>query len=217
MAGGDAPEQTPGVPRRLAASPTVTVRLARPADLPALARMGAKLARAHHAWDPERFFAPEEPLEDGYAWWLGKELENPRAVVLAAVAGRGRVVGYAYGRIEPRDWNSLRDRCGVGVDLWVEPEARRAGVGRRLVESLVAALGERGAPRVIIGVAERNRDAQRAFARLGFRRTMVELTRELAPPTASAPRTRSDPILRPIPRSRRPRAGSGPASTRSRR
>jgi ribosomal protein S18 acetylase RimI-like enzyme len=143
--------------------------------------MGAKLARAHHAWDPLRFFLPDEPVEDGYAWWLGKELENARAVILAAVAARGAVVGYAYGRIEPRDWNSLRERCGVGVDLWVEPEARRGGVGRRLVDALLAALAERGAPRVVIGVAARNRDAQRAFARMGFRRTVLELTRELAP------------------------------------
>jgi len=188
VAGGDASGQTSPVPRRPAVSPAVTVRPARSADLPALARFGAKLARAHHAWDPERFFAPEEPLEDGYAWWLGKELLNPRAVVLAAVARRGRVVGYAYGRIEPRDWNSLRDRCGVGVDLWVEPNARRSGVGRRLVEALVAALAERGAPRVVIGVAARNRDAQRVFARMGFRRTVVELTREVAAPARARPR-----------------------------
>ncbi len=167
------------MPRRSAGA-TVLVRDARPGDLRALARLGAQLARAHHAWDPARFFAPDEPMEDGYAWWLGKELQNPRAVVLAAVAGR-RVVGYAYGRIEPRDWNSLRDRCGVGVDLWVEPEARRAGVGRRLVEALVARLGERGAPRVVIEVAARNLDAQRVFSRMAFRRTAVELTREIPP------------------------------------
>jgi ribosomal protein S18 acetylase RimI-like enzyme len=169
------------------------VRPARPADIPALARMGAQLARAHHAWDPERFFLPEEPLDDGYAWWLGKELLNPRAVVLAAIAPRRRVVGYAYGRLEPRDWNSLRDRCGVGVDLWVEPDARRSGVGRRLVEALVAALAERGAPRIVIGVAARNRDAQRVFARMGFRRTVVELTREVAAPPRVRPRRARPP------------------------
>jgi ribosomal protein S18 acetylase RimI-like enzyme len=175
------------MPRRRASS-DVLVRPARKGDLRALGALGAKLARAHHAWDPQRFFAPDEPLEDGYAWWLGKELENPRAVVLAAVAGRGRVVGYAYGRIEPRDWNSLRDRCGVGVDLWVEPEARHGGVGKRLVEALVAALGERGAPRVAIEVAARNREAQRVFARMGFRRTVFEMTREIAPPGPAASR-----------------------------
>jgi GNAT superfamily N-acetyltransferase len=112
----------------------VEIRDATAEDLPALARLGAKLAREHHAMDPARFFAPEEPVEEGYAWWLGKERKSRQAVVLAAVA-RGRVVGYAYGRIEARDWNSLRDRCGVGVDLWVEPRARRSGIGTALVET----------------------------------------------------------------------------------
>ncbi len=154
------------------------IRDATAEDLPALARLGARLAREHHVMDPERFFAPEEPLEDGYAWWLGKERRNPRAVVLAA-ALRGRIVGYAYGRIEPRDWNTLRDRCGVGVDLWVEPRARRAGVGSALVEALVARLAERGAPRVVLNVASGNPRATRLFAALGFRETMVEMTREV--------------------------------------
>jgi ribosomal protein S18 acetylase RimI-like enzyme len=169
------------------AAPVVEIRDAEAEDLPALARLGAKLAREHHAMDPARFFAPEEPVEDGYAWWLGKERASRRAVVLAA-AMRGRIVGYAYGRIEPRDWNALRDRCGVAVDLWVEPRARRAGIGSALVEALVARLAERGAPRVILSVAAKNPRAARLFAALGFRETMRELTREVAAP--AGPRRR---------------------------
>jgi ribosomal protein S18 acetylase RimI-like enzyme len=166
----------------------VVVRPARRSDLPSLARLGAALARQHHRWDPERFFL-REPLEEGYAWWLGKEVENPRAVVLAAARGRGQVVGYAYGRIEPRDWNSLRERCGIGIDLAVEPAARGRGVGRRLVAELVRELGRRGAPRVVIQVAARNRSAQRFFASLGFRQTMLEMTLE-APAVPAGPARR---------------------------
>jgi ribosomal protein S18 acetylase RimI-like enzyme len=173
-------------PRARPAAP-FEIRAATPGDVADLARLGARLARAHHAMDPDRFFAPDEPIEDGYAWWLGKERANPRAVVLAA-ARRGRIVGYAYGRIEPRDWNLLRDRCGVGVDLWVEPRARRSGVGSALLEALAAALAERGAPRVVLNVASRNPRAARLFSSRGFRATMVELTREAAPPRAPARR-----------------------------
>jgi len=171
-------------------SAAVEIRDATRDDVPALARLGAKLAREHHAMDPARFFVPEEPIEDGYAWWLGKERVSPRAVVLAA-ARRGRIVGYAYGRIEPRDWNTLRDRCGVGVDLWVEPRARRSGIGAALVEALAARLAERGAPRVVLNVASRNARASRMFAAMGFRETMVEMTREATITRPKRPRARS--------------------------
>lgn len=161
--------------------PATVVREATPSDLQPLARLGVRLARMHHRLDPRRFFVVPE-MEKGYAAWLGKERRNPKAVVLAAVrAGRGgreRVVGYAYGRIEPRDWNSLRETCGVGIDLMVDSRARRAGVGAALVEALCAGLAARGAPRVVIQVASLNPDAQAVFAGLGFRPTMVELTRE---------------------------------------
>jgi ribosomal protein S18 acetylase RimI-like enzyme len=204
----------PRAPRR---APAAEIRPARPGDLPALARLGAKLARAHHAWDPARFFLPDEPIEAGYAWWLGKELRSRSAVILAAAApsgdvgerrgsrrrlprsergsgGRsftatpGKIVGYAYGRLEPRDWNLLLDACGVAVDLWVEPEARRAGLGGRLTEALVAALEARGAPRVVLSAASRNPGARRLFRKLGFRPTMLEMTRERrAPPNETRP------------------------------
>jgi len=173
-----------------AAAP-IAIREARPGDLPALARLGARLSRWHHRLDPERFFAAEG-LEEGYAWWLGKELRNRRAVVLAAVRGQ-RVVGYAYGRIGPRDWNTLRERCGVGVDLIVLPAYRGKGLGRRLCEALVERLVARGAPRVVIQVAAQNPEAQAAFARMGFRRTMVEMAIEASEPPRpkSRPKTKS--------------------------
>ncbi len=162
------------------------IRPARPGDLPALARLGASLARLHHAWDPARFFLPEEPIEHGYAWWLGKELRNRRAVILAAES-RGRILGYAYGRMEGRDWNALRDACGVAVDLWVEPGARGAGLGGRLTDALVAALEARGAERVVLSVASRNPAARRLFRKLGFRPTMLEMARERPPPNEPRP------------------------------
>jgi RimJ/RimL family protein N-acetyltransferase len=164
---------------------SLVVREATVADLPALARLGARLSRMHHQMDPRRFFVVPG-MEKGYAWWLGKERKNRKAVVLAAVrtarGGKESVVGYAYGRIEPRDWNSLREECGIGIDLMVEPRARRSGVGAALVEALAAALAKRGAPRLVIQVAKENPDAQAVFARLGFRPTLVEMTRELPRP-----------------------------------
>ena len=157
----------------------IIVRRARPADLPTLGRLGASLARAHHQWDPDRFFVVSK-MHEGYAWWLGRELKNRNAIVLAAER-RGRVVGYAYGRVEPRDWNALRDECGVGVDLIVSPKARGQGVGRLLGHALLEAFRKKGAPRVILLAACKNKEAQQFFRGIGFRPTVVEMTLELTP------------------------------------
>ena len=176
--------------------PRFIVRPAVAADLPALGRLGARLARMHHAWDPRRFFVVPR-MHEGYAWWLGKELKNRRAVVLAAVRGK-RVVGYAYGRIEPRDWNALRDECAIGVDLIVDPSARGLGVGRALGVEMLRAFTAKGAPRVMLQTAAANRPARAFFRHMGFRPTVVEMALELGKP----PRQRA---ARPVVRSRRPR------------
>ena len=158
------------------ATDSVLIRPARPADLPVLGRLGAALARAHHEWDRRRFFVVPS-MHEGYAWWLGRELKNRDAVVLAAER-RGRVIGYAYGRLEERDWNALRDACGVAVDLIVEKRSRGLGAGRLLMDALLEALREKGAPRVVLQAAAANKNAQGFFEALGFRPTMIEMTRE---------------------------------------
>jgi ribosomal protein S18 acetylase RimI-like enzyme len=158
----------------------IEIRPARPEDAPALGHMGATLARLHHRMDPRRFFA-SRGMDEGYASWLARELASRKAVVLVAATrprGREQLLGYAYGRLEGRDWNTLRDACGVGVDLYVVPRARRRGTGRLLLDALVDALARRGAPRVVIHVAARNARALALFEGMGFRRTLVELAIE---------------------------------------
>src|SRR5579883_907865 len=118
-----------------------TVRRARKEDLAAVASMAGKLARMHHAFDPERFFLPER-VEEGYAWWLGQELEREEVALFVAVRG-DVIVGYAYGRLEERDWNQLLDACGALHDIWVEAPERRRGVAVALVEAVCSALVER--------------------------------------------------------------------------
>jgi ribosomal protein S18 acetylase RimI-like enzyme len=76
-------------------------------------------------------------------------------------------------------WKELRDACGYIHDIAVDESRRRAGVASALIEAAVEWLRQKGAPRVILGTAEQNEPAQRLFAGLGFRRTMIEMTREL--------------------------------------
>ena len=152
------------------------IRPAEAGDVAEVAALAAKLVALHHDFDAARFFLPERVAE-GYAWWFGQELGRPEVLLLVAVVG-GRIAGYAYGRLEARDWNQLLDASGALHDLWVEPEARGSGVAKALVDAIVTGLVAKGAPRVVLHAAEANRSAQALFASLGFRRTMVEMTRE---------------------------------------
>lgn len=156
----------------------VTIRPAERGDLPALGRLGALLMRTHYAFDSRRFMPPGAHPEQGYAWFLGTQLEHEDVVILVAERD-GDVVGYVYAGVEPRSWKELRDEAGFVHDLVVAEHARRRGIAAVLLEAAVAWLRARGVPRVLLWTAEQNGAAQHLFARLGFRRTMIEMTREL--------------------------------------
>jgi ribosomal protein S18 acetylase RimI-like enzyme len=159
-------------------SPDAAVRPAAVRDLPALGRLGALLVRTHHDFDPERFMAAGPGTERAYAAFLARQLDAPEIVLLVAERD-GVVIGYAYAGVEGTDYMALRGPAGVLYDIIVDPAHRGRGVGRLLLDATLAALGARGAPRVVLSTAERNEAAQRLFARAGFRRTMIEMTREL--------------------------------------
>jgi GNAT superfamily N-acetyltransferase len=157
----------------------VTIRAATKADEPALGRYGGALMRQHHEFDPQRFIRSENP-EAGYGRFLVSQIDEPGCVVFVAERA-GVVIGYAYAGLEPMSWKDLRAACGYLHDVFVADRVRGAGVGERLVRAALEWLEAKGAPRVVLMSAARNDVAQRFFERLGFRPTMVEMTREAGP------------------------------------
>jgi ribosomal protein S18 acetylase RimI-like enzyme len=157
---------------------TVTIRPATSADVRAMGRLGALLVRTHHEFDAARFIAATPQTEHGYGSYLGSQLDNRDIVILVAERA-GEVLGYTFAGVEGYDYMSLRGPAGVLYDIVVDPAHRGHGVGRTLLDATLAELQARGAPRVVLSTAERNEPAQRLFARAGFRRTMIEMTREL--------------------------------------
>jgi GNAT superfamily N-acetyltransferase len=159
-------------------APDVAIRPATAADVPALGRLGASLMRLHYAFDQQRFLAPGGNPEAGYGRFLGSQLRDPEAVVFVAERA-GAVVGYVYAGLEPHSWKELRAAAGFIHDVLVDEPHRGAGIASALLEAATAWLKAHGAPRVMLWTAERNHAAQRLFEQAGFRRTMVEMTREL--------------------------------------
>jgi ribosomal protein S18 acetylase RimI-like enzyme len=134
--------------------------------------------RTHHDFDPLRFIAAPPQVEIGYGSYLRTQLDEPSVVILVAEQD-GKVVGYTYSAVEGNDYMALRGPAGELYDIVVDPGYRKQGVGRMLLDATLDALKARGAPRVVLSTAEQNAAAQRLFDRAGFRRTMIEMTREL--------------------------------------
>ncbi|HEX6100391.1 MAG TPA: GNAT family N-acetyltransferase [Thermoanaerobaculia bacterium] len=159
----------------------VHIRRAERRDLEALGRLGAMLMETHYAFDPQRFLPPGDSAESGYAWFLGRVMEDPEGAVFVAEEGEA-VVGYVYAALEPLSWKELRGPAGFVHDIAVRADARRSGVAELLLRTAIDWLREQGAPRVVLWSASPNEAAQGLFRRFGFRDTMVEMTLELDRP-----------------------------------
>jgi ribosomal protein S18 acetylase RimI-like enzyme len=156
----------------------VTIRRAEQRDLVAVGRLGAMLMRTHYAFDPQRFLAPGESAESGYAWFLGNVIQSKDGCVFVADQD-GEIAGYTYVALEPLSWKELRGPAGFIHDIAVREESRRAGIAKQLLDAGIAWLREQGAPRVVLWTAAPNDIAQHLFRNLGFRDTMLEMTIEL--------------------------------------
>jgi ribosomal protein S18 acetylase RimI-like enzyme len=157
---------------------TITIRFAEQRDLEALGRLGAMLMETHYAFDRQRFLPPGDSAESGYAWFLGRVMQDPDGCVFVAEE-EGAIAGYVYAALEPLSWKELRGPAGFIHDVAVREEARRSGVAAQLLERAIDWLREQGAPRVVLWSAAPNEAAQSLFRRFGFRDTMVEMTLEL--------------------------------------
>lgn len=158
----------------------VRVRNVEQADLVPVGILAGRLVRMHHAWDPERFMKPGNP-EQGYTWWFGTKLADPKIILLVAEepeVAEGPL-GYAFCALEGKDYNDLLEPHAKLHDILVDERAQRRGVGEALLTEVFRQAKEKGAPRVLLHTAAQNETAQRLFARMGFRTTMLEMTREL--------------------------------------
>ena len=84
-----------------------------------------------------------------------------RAWFLAETGAPARAIGLLNGRRRPPDEVML-------FSMWVEPESRRLGVGRELIEALEGWARAWGARRSVLWVFAGNEPALRFYERLGF-------------------------------------------------
>ncbi len=157
---------------------SITVRPATEEDLPIIGRLGTILLRTHYEFDRARFLVPDTESEAGYTAFLTGQLGKESVALLVAERER-EVLGYVYASIEPHSYTELRNEAGFIHDVAVAQGRRGAGVAQALIDAALGWFRQRSTGRVMLWTAERNAGAQHFFAKLGFRRTMVEMTREL--------------------------------------
>src|SRR5262249_10455275 len=123
------------------------------------------------------FLGPDRLAGEVYMSRMREETESGRAAVFVADEG-DRIVGFVFAGVEDESWNEMRDAAGFVHDLIVDESHRRAGIGSALVHAALDWFGARGIARIMVWTAPPNVAAQRLFDRLGFRRTMIEMTRD---------------------------------------
>jgi GNAT superfamily N-acetyltransferase len=81
--------------------------------------------------------------------------------------------------MEPMSLVEIR-RAGAWLHvIYVDPEARSGGIGRRLLEAAKEAALALGSSSLMLSASTRNAAARQLFERAGLRPTMVEMRIEL--------------------------------------
>jgi ribosomal protein S18 acetylase RimI-like enzyme len=160
--------------RREGAAGGLPVRRAGPADLDALVELWLEMTRHHQDLDP--YFRLRPDARGEVRRLMARELEDPDA---AAWLAGDPPAGFCVVRIDRAPpIQEERERAEI-TDLGVRPGARRAGIGRDLVEAALAWVRGRGVARVEIRVAVRNAEGQAFWRALGFGDFMDVLQRRL--------------------------------------
>ncbi|MCI0457773.1 MAG: GNAT family N-acetyltransferase [Gemmataceae bacterium] len=120
-------------------------------------------------FDGYRQFYRQPPDRDGARRFLSERLTNRDSVIFLAVEGDGAAArGLGFTQLYP-SFSSVRMRpLWVLNDLFVVPEARRDGVGRRLLDAAAELGRSTGACRIVLSTAKDNIVAKALYEATGY-------------------------------------------------
>ena len=147
-----------------------TIRAGRREDAAETARLWMLSAEEHTAHDRVYETAPD--AEKTMRRFLADVANSGHSFLFVASAG-GRTVGFISGELRqgsptflPRTWASVDD-------VFVESAYRNRGMGRALLQSVLAWARERGADGISLQVAAANTRGRKFYQDLGFREISV--------------------------------------------
>lgn len=117
-----------------------------------------------------------------YLAQLLKEVRRGHGALYVALAGE-RVVGYVAGAINELDklvaLGTNQVRAGRVFDLYVEPEFRKQGIGRRFLKIIEQHLKKVGCRAVNLEVIAPNKKSHALYRRLGYADDSVDMRKVL--------------------------------------
>jgi ribosomal protein S18 acetylase RimI-like enzyme len=159
---------------RRTAEPGVRLRRAEARDAEAVTRLWLAMAKQHRRYDAQRWEWAEDAAERWREWFV-TACSQESMVVLVAVDEADTPLGYTMGQVgEQAPIFALRCK-GTVFDLAVERAHRHRGIGRLLMEAIIAAFRQRGAQQMSLVVAGANRGAIGFYRRAGLRRLTHEM------------------------------------------
>lgn len=150
----------------------VVVRPATRDDASVVAEMAMKLVEQHRHYDPVRFARLADI--DGMTWFYVGQTETNDAAVLVAEED-GRIVGFAYVGYEAKNYADLSVSAARLHDIFLEDTTRGRGIGRLLLDAVIATAKQWGASKLMLSVAAQNTIAEKFFGKAGFQTTMHEM------------------------------------------
>jgi len=157
-----------------------TIRGANDADADALTDLKVRMGDQHHAYDAE-VWAEGARTADAWRKEFAEQLRAENARVLVAESSSGECVGFVTCRVYEAPCERPAARAGLIGELVIHPDHQRRGLGARLMEAALEALGKLGAEDVTLHVAVQNEHAVRFYERLGFRIIMHRMFMRLHP------------------------------------
>lgn len=155
------------------------IRPATVRDIQRILPLWEALAALHGELDPALAVEPEATRE--YVEFLRDAVGRSDTCVMLAIDGDSPIA-FALGRIQVLPLPFREQRRGWIQDVFTAPARRREGIGRRVVEALLAWFTDRRVALVELTVAVRNTEAVHFWEALGFATYMVRMKRMTGSP-----------------------------------
>lgn len=154
----------------------VLVRMAVPADVPAIVALWRESTTLHGARDP--VFRPRADGHLAFERFVSGRIGAPDAVVIVADVG-GVVAAYGVCVLRSRPDYFEPGEHGLVTDLDVSSDHRRRGLGERVLDGLCGWLRERGIGRVEAEVVSANELSTGFWRKRGFVTYYQAMSREV--------------------------------------